>query len=49
MTNANKYGEDGAFNLALNARHLALQGLKGSFDPGPLRSSGNPRRDRSGA
>lgn len=30
----NKYGEDGAFEMALNARNDALAKLAGAFDPG---------------
>jgi len=33
----NKYGEDGAFKLALKARQDALKRLDGSFDPGAAR------------
>ncbi|TVT78072.1 MAG: AP2 domain-containing protein [Denitromonas halophila] len=33
----NKYGEDGAFKLALEARNEALDKLNGDFDPGAVR------------
>ncbi|KAA3651237.1 AP2/ERF family transcription factor [Denitromonas sp.] len=33
----NKYGEEGAFKLALEARNEALNKLNGDFDPGAVR------------
>jgi hypothetical protein len=33
----NKYGEEGAFELALQARNEALEKLEGAFDPGAVR------------
>lgn len=38
----NKYGEDGAFKLALKARKEAMRHLDGAFDPGQVRR--RPRR-----
>ncbi len=38
----NKYGEDGAFKLALKARKEAMKHLEGAFDPGAVRR--RPRR-----
>ena len=32
-----KYGEDGAFKMALKARKDALKALEGKFDPGAIR------------
>lgn len=33
----NKYGEEGAFKLALKARREAMRKLEGAFDPGAVR------------
>lgn len=39
-----KYGEDGAFKMALRARRDALKKLEGSFDPGAVRRRPGRRR-----
>jgi hypothetical protein len=38
-----KYGEDGAFRMAMDARSAALGKLVGAFDPGAVRRR-TPRR-----
>lgn len=43
-----KYGEEGAFKMALKARKAALKELDGSFDPGAVRRKPVSRR-RSGS
>lgn len=40
-----KYGEEGAFKMALKARRAAMRHLDGSFDPGAARR--RPRRSRT--
>jgi hypothetical protein len=42
-----KYGEDGAFKMALKARKDALKKLEGEFDPGAVRRK--PARRRASA
>ncbi|HEY9191402.1 MAG TPA: AP2 domain-containing protein [Methyloversatilis sp.] len=42
----NKYGEEGAFKMALKARKDALKKLDGQFDPGASRR-GRPRRAKN--
>nr|WP_253946046.1 AP2 domain-containing protein [Niveibacterium sp. COAC-50] len=42
-----KYGEDGAFKMALKARKDALKKLEGEFDPGAVRRK--PARRRAAA
>jgi hypothetical protein len=37
-----KYGEDGAFRMAMDARSAALGKLVGAFDPGAVRRKANP-------
>ena len=39
-----KYGEEGAFKMALKARKDALRGLDGAFDPGAVRRKPARRR-----
>jgi len=39
-----KYGEEGAFKMALKARKDALRGLDGAFDPGAVRRKPVRRR-----
>ncbi len=42
----NKYGEEGAFKMALKARKDALKKLDGQFDPGAARR-GRPRKAKN--
>jgi hypothetical protein len=42
----NKYGEEGAFKMALKARKDALKKLDGQFDPGASRR-GRPRKAKN--
>ena len=39
-----KYGEDGAFQMAMDARTSALDKLVGAFDPGAVRRKATRRR-----
>ncbi len=39
-----KYGDEGAFKMALKARKDALKQLEGSFDPGAVRRRGGRRK-----
>ena len=39
-----KYGEDGAFQMAMDARSSALGKLVGAFDPGAVRRKATRRR-----
>ncbi|GAB4057093.1 AP2 domain-containing protein [Uliginosibacterium sediminicola] len=42
-----KYGEEGAFKMALKARKDALRGLDGAFDPGAVRRKPARRKTES--
>lgn len=42
-----KYGEEGAFKMALKARKSAMKAVDGSFDPGAGRRKPATRRSRS--
>ncbi len=42
-----KYGEEGAFKMALKARKDALRGLDGAFDPGAVRRKPARRKAES--
>jgi hypothetical protein len=44
-----KYGEDGAFRMAMDARSTALGKLVGAFDPGAIRRKTTRRRPVSAA
>jgi hypothetical protein len=44
-----KYGEDGAFQMAMDARASALGKLVGAFDPGAVRRKASRRRPAAAA
>ena len=44
----NKYGEEGAFKLALKARRQAMREMEGSFDPGAVRRRRRTRPKSNG-